>query len=436
MSPATPPAASLAPLALAEHPSLRRRFFLLLPAVFISYSLAYLDRSNFGFGAAAGMAQTLHITGADLSLLTAAFFVGYFLFQVPGARLAKRVGAHRLVFVSLLAWGILASLTGVIRTLWMLVIDRFLIGVAECIVFPVIVALLTRWFTRGERSRANSFLILGNPVTVLWMSAITGYLIDAIGWQKAFILEGLPSVVWAFVWLTLVKDRPSEATWLTPEAARALDAELAAEQRGMAAVGSVREAFLRPDVLLLVVQYFCWSLGVYGFVLWLPTIVRQGASLNMGRTGLLSAVPYALAVVMMLTVSWLSDRSMIREGLVWPFLLVGGLAMLGSFFSAGHSFPVAFAFLVLAGGCMYAPYGPFFAIIPERLPGTVTGEVVALINASGALGGFVGTYFVGWLQSATGGPRAGFLLMALFVIASAGLMAALRWIPRDRMATA
>ena len=39
---------------------------------------------------------------------------------------------------------------------------------------------------------------------------------------------------------------------------------------------------------------------------------------------------------------------------------------------------------------MYAPYGPFFAIMPEMLPKNVSGQVTALVNSCGALGGFVG----------------------------------------------
>ena len=71
--------------------------------------------------------------------------------------------------------------------------------------------LLTNWFTRAERSRTNTLLLLGNPVTVLWMSAATGYLIRSFGWQLTFILEGLPAVLWAFCWLYLVRDRPQDA---------------------------------------------------------------------------------------------------------------------------------------------------------------------------------------------------------------------------------
>ena len=100
--------------------ALRRRWWYLLPAVFVTYSLAYLDRANYGFGAAAGLADTLHITARQTSLLGALFFGGYFAFQLPGATLAKRVSASRLVFVSLVAWGLMAAATGMVRTFWLL----------------------------------------------------------------------------------------------------------------------------------------------------------------------------------------------------------------------------------------------------------------------------------------------------------------------------
>lgn len=56
----------------------------LIPIAFITYSLAYLDRANYGFGAASGLAHDLNITPGMSSLLGALFFLGYFFFQVPG----------------------------------------------------------------------------------------------------------------------------------------------------------------------------------------------------------------------------------------------------------------------------------------------------------------------------------------------------------------
>jgi sugar phosphate permease len=402
--------------------SLRKRWLYIMPAVIVTYSLAYLDRSNYGFGVAAGMAQTLHISGKQVSLLGAAFFLGYFAFQLPGAALAKRWGVTRVVFALLIAWGIFAALTGVIQSYPWLLLDRLLLGIAESLIFPAMLMLLTHWFTRAERSRSNALLILGNPLTVLWMSVITGYLIQDYGWQKTFIIEGIPSILWAAVWIFAVRDRPSDARWMTPEAAEFLEQTLAQEQSSVAPVGELRKALLRGDVLLLAAQFFCWSLGVYGFVLWLPAIVKQGSALSMGKTGLLSAVPYLAAVLLMLLVSYISDRAQRREILVWPFLLLSGIALLGSFVFAQRSFPLAFVCLVIAGACMYAPYGPYWAIVPERLPRNVTGEVMALINSCGALGGFLGTYVVGFLRAVTGNSQAGFLFMALFLIVSAVLI--------------
>lgn len=401
---------------------LRRRWWYLLPTVFITYSLAYLDRVNYGLGAAAGLASTLHITGEQNSLLGALFFLGYFSFQVPGTMLVGKRSPVRLIFVALSVWGVLAALTGVIRVFWILALDRFLLGVAESCIFPAMLLLLTRWFTKKERSRANTLLIVANPVTVLWMSVITGYLMEAFGWQRTFIYEGIPAVLWAVVWLGVVRDSPAEAKWMTPEATALLQTRLDAEQLAFAPEEAIKAALMRGDVVLLSVVYFCWSLGMYGFVLWLPTIVRRGAALSMGATGLLSAIPYLAAIFLMLFAAHRSDKSLRRKIMVWPFLLIAGIAFWCSFLFAPFSFALAFSGLIVAGACMYAPYGPFFAIVPERVSRAATAEVLAFINSAGALGAFVGSYLVGWLQAVTGNARAGYLLMSGALVCSAALM--------------
>ncbi|OJU11300.1 MAG: 2-ketogluconate transporter, partial [Caulobacterales bacterium 68-7] len=356
-----------------------RRWWMIMPIVFITYSLAYLDRANYGFAAAAGMADDLKITAQMSSLIGALFFLGYFFFQIPGAIYAQRQSVKKLVFVSLILWGGCAALTGVIHdAAWLLVI-RFLLGVVEAAVMPAMLIYLADWFTKSERSRANTFLILGNPVTVLWMSVLSGYLVQVAGWRMMFIAEGLPAVIWAFFWWVLVQDKPAQAKWLTDEEKAGLEAQLASEQAGLKAVKNYREAFKSPKVILLCAQYFCWSIGVYGFVLWLPSILKAGKSMAMVEAGWLSAAPYLLAVIAMLVVSWLSDKLQTRKVFVWPFLLIGALAFAGSFLLGTSNFWLSYGLLVLAGGAMYAPYGPFFAIIPEMLPKNVAGGAMALI---------------------------------------------------------
>jgi hypothetical protein len=113
----------------------------LVPIAFITYSFAYLDRSNYSIGAAGGLTDRLHITSTQSGLLGGLFFIGYFLFQVPAGDFAERRSVKALMFWSLSAWGVLASLQGVITTYWLLLVDRFALGVVEAVVLPGMVVV-------------------------------------------------------------------------------------------------------------------------------------------------------------------------------------------------------------------------------------------------------------------------------------------------------
>lgn len=397
----------------------RKRWMRLIPLVFITYSLAYLDRANYGFGVAGGMGEDLNITAGVSSFLAALFFLGYFFFQVPGAHYAEKKSAKKLIFWSLILWGGLATLTGMATSVEWLYPIRFMLGVVESAVMPAMLVFLSHWFLKEERSRANTFLILGNPVTVLWMSILSGYLLKAFDWRWLFIIEGLPAVLWAFIWYKLVNDRPKDAKWLTDQEKKNMESVLQEEQVALKPVKDYREAFKSKQVIVLSIQYFTWSIGVYGFVMWPPSIIKKASHMDIVATGWLSSGPYLLAVISMLTLSYFSDKTLNRKTFVWTSPLVGAVAFFGSFMIGTSNFWLSYALLVIAGGAMYAPYGPFFAIIPEILPRNVAGGAMALINSMGALGSFVGAYFVGYLNGLTGGPGASYIFMAGSLLISA-----------------
>ncbi|MFB7193211.1 MFS transporter [Streptomyces sp. NPDC056240] len=398
----------------------------LIPVAFITYSLAYLDKSNYAIASAGGMADELHLSAGLDSLIAASFFLGYFFFQIPGTIYAEQRSARRLVAWSTVLWGLLAVVQGLLSSPGQLIAVRFALGVVEGAVLPSMVMLLSRWFTHRERGRANTLLILGNPVTVMWLSALSGWLVSVTDWRVMFIVEGVPSVVWGLFCLRLIKDRPEDAGWVAPA-----ELEVLREDRASvpASSGNLREEYGRVlrsrPVLLMAVQYFFWSFGMYGFIFWLPSIVKKGSGEGIGATGLLTAVPYAFAVVAMLLNSRLSDRSGRRKAAVWPWLGVGGLALFGSY-AAGSHFPVALALLVVAGLCLYAPYGPYFALVSTLAPAGVSGAAVALVNSFGALGSFAGTYLVGWVRGTSLGDAGAFAFMAAGALVSAALMLAVR----------
>ncbi|MGN6248464.1 MAG: MFS transporter [Ginsengibacter sp.] len=397
---------------IINKPVAQKRWMRLIPIAFITYSLAYLDRANFGFASAGGMAKDLNITAATSSLLGSLFFLGYFFFQIPSALYAANKSAKKLIFWSLLFWGLLAMATGMINNVNLLIVIRFMLGVVESAVMPAMLIFLSRWFTKTERSRANTFLILGNPVTILWMSILSGYLVNSMGWRWMFILEGLPAIAWAFFWWRLVEDKPKNAKWLSDSEKINLEEILQTEQLAIRPVRNHKQAFKSKVVVLLSLQYAFWSIGVYGFVLWLPDMLKKAGDLNMVKTGWLSAVPYLLAIIAMLSASWFSDRTLKRKIYVWPFLLIGAIAFYSSYLLGTSNFWLSFILLVIAGGAMYAPYGPFFAIITEVLPKNVSGGAIALINSFGALGSFLGSYFVGYLNGTTGSFDASYIFMS------------------------
>ncbi|MFD8808715.1 MFS transporter [Streptomyces sp. NPDC059597] len=412
--------------------SARARY--LMPVAFVTYSLAYLDKSNYAIASAGGMADELRLSAGTDSLIAASFFLGYFLFQIPGTIYAEQRSARRLVAWSTVTWGVLAVIQGLSSSPAQLVAVRFALGVVEGAVLPSMVMLLGRWFTRGERGRANTVLILGNPVTVMWLSAVSGWLVSVSDWRVMFVAEGVPSILWGLACLWLIKDRPEQAQ--LPEAElRHLEADLA-DQRATAqpVAGTLREQYASvarsSRVLLMAAQYFFWSFGMYGFVFWLPAIIKKGSGEGIGATGLLTAIPYACAAAAMLVNSRLSDRSGRRRAAVWPWLAGGGLALLASY-AAGDDFPLALTLLVVAGLCLYAPYGPYFALVSTLAPPGVAGAAVALVNSFGALGSFAGTYLVGWVRGTQLGDAGAFVLMAVCALIAAALTLA---VPEPRTA--
>jgi sugar phosphate permease len=281
--------------------------------------------------------------------------------------------------------------------------------------FAIIPEMLPRNVAGGAMALINSMGALGSFIG----SWIVGYLNGATGSPSAsYIFMG--SALLVSVWLTLIV-KPAQARWMSDAEKAALQAELQKEQENIKAVRNYSEAFRNRNVIILCLQYFAWSIGVYGFVLWLPSILRNGTQMGMVEAGWLSAVPYLAATIAMVVVSWASDKTQNRKLFVWPLLLVGALAFLGSYLVGSNNFWMSYTLLVIAGAAMYAPYGPFFAIIPEMLPRNVAGGAMALINSMGALGSFIGSWIVGYLNGATGSPSASYIFMGSALLVSVWL---------------
>jgi MFS transporter, ACS family, tartrate transporter len=70
---------------------------------------------------------------------------------------------------------------------------------------------------------------------------------------------------------------------------------------------------------------------------------------------------------------------------------------------------------------MMSTWGPFWALPTRFLSGRAAAGGIALINAIGNLGAFLGPNIMGWLLEATGNFAPGLAVMALTLVLSATL---------------
>src|SRR5262245_64443430 len=66
-----------------ERSATRKVFWRIVPYCFVLYVISYLDRANIGY-AALQMNKELALTSEAFGFAAGIFFIGYFLFEVPG----------------------------------------------------------------------------------------------------------------------------------------------------------------------------------------------------------------------------------------------------------------------------------------------------------------------------------------------------------------
>jgi MFS family permease len=232
---------------------------------------------------------------------------------------------------------------------------RFLRGSFEAGLFPGVVLYLTYWFPARRRARMLAIFMISTPVSVILGGPISGWIMNSMGgkaglanWQWLFLFEGVPSIVVGILTLVVLVDKPTEAGWLTKRDKQLVIADLKADhcQAGPREHGLV-QALKLPRVWLLTLIYFCVIGGVTTIGLWIPSIIRGLGVTRNHAIGLLTAVPYIVAVIGMVLVSGHSDQMLERRYHSALPYLIGAVGLIG--IGVFESYPaVAFAALILA----------------------------------------------------------------------------------------
>ncbi len=436
-TPSAPTTASAAETALL----LRRVGWRILPLLLLLYFVAYLDRINIGFAAAA-MQRDLHFSDSLYGTGAGLFFLGALLAQLPSNLILYRFGARRTIAGLMLVWGCISGTMAFQHSPVAFLVLRFLLGVAEAGFYPGVILYLTLWLPRRVRTSFIAWFLFAIPLASIFGGPLSSWILQhgRIGrfadWQVLLLTEAAPALLFGALLPFVMADSPAQAAWLNPQEraillrVRADDepAEAAATPLSSATsaprkldVGSLRHLFLFAAI------YFTLQFGLYAQSFWLPRIL-QSMGVAASAVGWHIALVYFGSAIIMLGWGFVTDRApTLRWTLGVPLLLAAAGYAATSFAGRMGSFSlvaVMVAFGLGSAGALAAT-PPFWAQVTLGQRTTAIAGMIALINALGNLGGFAGPTALGWIRQTTGGYAIGMLTAGTAILlAAAGFYAA------------
>ncbi len=403
----------------------------LLPFLLLLYVVAWLDRVNISYAALQmnadlGFSRTVYGLGAGI------FFAGYALFELPSNLILVRVGARLWIARIMITWGLLSIAMLFVQGPISFYMVRFFLGVAEAGFLPGIIYYLGNWYPGAERARAVSWFMIAIPLSSVIGAPLAGAILELdgwhglTGWQWLFLLEGIPAVLLGFVVLGYLTDSPDKAEWLAPAQRAWLTERMRGEQRAAQERHGVglKAALTHPTVWLLALILFACQCGSYGLQYWIPQIVQGLSGYSNLTVSMISALPYAAAACGMIAIGASSDRTRERIMHIAIPSAVGGLGFIASAYFTSP-WPAVTALTVAAVGDL-GTRGPFWALPTRFLTGSAAAAGIALINTMASIGGFVGSYAVGFVADVTGSFAGGLVFLAMLLLLAAGAAVQLR----------
>jgi ACS family tartrate transporter-like MFS transporter len=424
-------------------------YFRLLPILFLSYVIAYVDRVNVSLATIEMSKDLPAFNNAVVGFGAGVFFIGYFLLEIPGTLLVEKWSARKWICRIMVSWGIVAALTAFVKTPLQFYGVRFLLGLAEAGFFPGVIVYLTHWFPTRDRARALSWFFIATPVAQFTSPKLSYFLLrigtteisggttvhhaplwGMQGWQWMYIAWGLPAVVLGIVVLFCLPDWPREARWLEHDERDALEQELSNDQKRHQhgrhhpnLAQALVQAFQHPKVLLLAAAYFFVVTSSYGVEIFLPKILEKWYELRLNELTWAVIIPPLGGLAGQLLVGWSSDRTNERRlhGSVPIYL---GAVALGCTllipaslsFNARLALAVSLFTVALMGLKSYMP--AFWALPSLLLTDAAAAGSIGLINSVGNLGGFVGPFVLGFVETRTHSFLPGLLYLCISMIIS------------------
>ena len=183
-------------------------------AYFLSYAMRAINAVI-----APALSADLHLTNADLGLLSAAYFMGFGLMQLPIGVWLDRHGPRRTESALLLFGALGAAIFASSDTLLGVWIGRALIGVGVSACLMAAFKAFRVWYPPERQSQLGSYMLVIGTAGALSATVPVALLLPVVGWRTIF--SGVAVALLLAAWVLFSRLRDVEQSMPTHDLARA-----------------------------------------------------------------------------------------------------------------------------------------------------------------------------------------------------------------------
>jgi len=147
------------------------------------------------------LSKTLHTSEQFAGLIVPAYLIPYGISTLIYGVLADRIGIHRVMMASLVAFSVLSILTATAQTVEQLMMFRVATGIGASGVVPLALALVGRLYPFEQRGKALGWLFGAMAGGMAFGSPLGSLLEPYISWQGLFLAVGVAGLVLVLVLL-------------------------------------------------------------------------------------------------------------------------------------------------------------------------------------------------------------------------------------------
>ncbi|CAO1366144.1 unnamed protein product [Diamesa serratosioi] len=338
----------------------------------------------------------------EQSLVLGAYFWGYLVTSLFGGIMAERFGGKGVVGMSMLLSGFVTGTTPYLAqdSFWFLFASRFVLGVLGGVIYPALHNLVSKWAPPDEKGKFVSALLGGAFGTVVtW--AMSGVIIEKIGWKYAFYIPAFMTFFLTALWYYLVADTPQEHPRITKEEKDYIEASLGGsvtKTKQNPPIGSILSSI--PFYALLILHYgSLW--GLYFLLTAAPKFMTEVLEFNLSKAGFLASLPYLARLLSGFAFGGVGDFlrkkntfhvTTIRKSFCLFSHIIPGLFLIGLCF-VGFNAYVCVAVITLSLGFNGAATMTNLQNSQDLAP-NFAGSLYGIINFVGTTSGFISPVLV------------------------------------------